>query len=187
MEPPLPPSTPPPVPPIPPTPPPAAPAPTPPPATPAPTPVPRRGWWSRNWFWFVPTGCLSLLALFALFIGGIVFMVFGAMKHSDVYKDALARAKRNSEVRRALGSRIHDGMFPSGKTNVEGGSGEADLTITISGSKGKGTLYVVAKKTAGQWHYTTLSVKTAGGDEIDLNATSEPSNDSEEEKSEEDE
>jgi hypothetical protein len=31
-------------------------------------------WWSRNWKWFVPVGCLSLILLFCAFIA----VVFGA-------------------------------------------------------------------------------------------------------------
>jgi hypothetical protein len=130
--------------------------------------APRRGWWSRNWKWFVPTGCLSLFVLFLAFIGSILLLVFGAMKSSDVYKTALARARSDTRVRHALGPDIRDGMFPSGKTNVTGPSGEAELAITISGAKGKGTIYVIATKSAGEWHYSKLLVKTADGETIDL-------------------
>ena len=60
-------------------------------------------------------------------------------------------------------------MFLSGKTNVNGASGEADLAIPVSGPKGKGTLYVVAAKSAGRWSYTTLVVEVAKtGGRIDL-------------------
>ena len=117
------------------------PPPPPPPSTPAPPSVPqpqRRGWWARNWKWFVPTDCLMMLVLFAAFITSIVLLVFGAMKSSDVYKTAVARAKADGRVRHALGSDIHDGIFPSGKTNVTGPSGEAKLAISIFGSQRQG-------------------------------------------------
>ncbi|MGH8102718.1 MAG: cytochrome c oxidase assembly factor 1 family protein [Chthoniobacterales bacterium] len=129
-----------------------------------------RGWWSRNWMWFVPTGCFSLLVLFAIFVAGIVVIVFGALKSTDVYKTAVARAKANIEVRAALGDDVHPGILLSGNTNVSGGSGQADLSIPISGSKGKGTIYVVATKSAGEWNYSQLVVKTEGGETIDLAA-----------------
>jgi len=116
----------------------------------------------------VPTGCLGLFALFAVFVTCIVLVVFSAMKSSDVYKTALARAKADSRVKHALGANIHDGMFPSGKTNVSGPSGEAEFAISISGRKGKGTIYVVATKSAGEWQYSKLIVKTDSGETIDL-------------------
>jgi Cytochrome oxidase complex assembly protein 1 len=129
---------------------------------PPPIPPPARGnWWTRNWKWFVPTGCLTILALFLAFIALIAIIVFSAMKSSDVYKDALAKAKAEPAVIEALGSPIQDGMFVSGNTKVDGGSGEANLAIPISGPKGKGTLYVVAIKSVGFWNYSSLVVEVA--------------------------
>ena len=56
-----------------------------------------------------------------------------------------------------------------GKTNVNGSSGEADISVPISGPKGKGTLYIVAKKSAGEWTYEQLVVELAkGGQRINL-------------------
>jgi hypothetical protein len=126
-------------------------------------------WWGRNWKWFVPTGCLAMLLLVAAFVAFIIAIVFGAMKSSDVYKTALARAKTDPRVIAALGSPIEAGFFVSGKTNVSGSSGNADLTIPISGPKGKGTIYFVASKFAGEWTFSKLVVdleKT--GQRIDL-------------------
>ena len=129
----------------------------------------RPGWWSRNWKWFVPLGCLSMMVLIVLFIAGIMMIVFGAMKSSDAYRTAVSRAKANPEVVSALGTPIEEGFFVSGKTNVNGSSGEADLTIPISGPKGKAKIYAVATKRAGRWNYSTLEVEIAGRDErIDL-------------------
>ena len=145
-----------------------------PPASGATPPPLRRSWWSRNWMWFVPTGCLAMLVLFAVFIGGIVMVVFGAMKSSDAYKTAVARARANPEVVAALGTPIEEGLFVSGKTNVEGSSGEADLTISISGPKGKAKLYAIATKSAGRWTYSTLEVAIDGRDDrINLLAQTE--------------
>jgi formylmethanofuran dehydrogenase subunit D len=129
---------------------------TPPPSIPS---QPTGNWWTRNWKWFVPTGCLTIIILFAAFIGLIVMIVFSTMKSTDVYSDALARAKAEPAVIEALGSPIKDGMFVSGSTNVNGASGEANLAIPIYGPKGEGTLYVVAKKSVGSWNYSNLVVE----------------------------
>ena len=127
---------------------------------PPPLPLqPRGNWWTRNWKWFVPTGCFTILILFAAFITLIVMIVFSAMKSSDVYKDALKRAKAEPAVIEALGSPIKDGMFVSGSTNVNGASGEANLAIPTYGPKGEGTLYVVAEKSVGAWNYSNLVVE----------------------------
>ena len=91
------------------------------------------------------------------------------MKQSDVYKLAVARAKSDARVTAALGTPISEGWLLSGKTSMTGGSGEADLTIPISGPKGKADIYAVATKSGGQWNFSKLSVKIAKtGETIDL-------------------
>ena len=94
-----------------------------------------------------------------MFAGSIVVIVFSAMKSTDVYKEALARAKADPAVIEALGSPIKDGFFFSGNTNVNGASGESNLAIPISGPKGKGTIYVSADKSLGRWNYSGLVVE----------------------------
>jgi hypothetical protein len=137
-------------------------------------PPPRPSWWSRNWKWFVPVGgcggCLFFILIGVVFFSSILFAVFGALKSSDVYKTALGRAKANPQVVAALGTPIEDGMLVSGNTNTNGASGHADLSIPISGPKGKGTIYAVAEKSAGQWSYSRLEVEIDKTKErIDLN------------------
>jgi hypothetical protein len=137
------------------------------------TPVqtqPRPGWWNRNWKWFVPTGCcLTPLVAGGAFLAFIILVVFGAMKQSDAYKMAVARAKADSRVVTALGTPIAEGWWLSGNTNVNGSSGDADISIPISGPKGKGTIYAVATKSAGEWTYSKLQVKIdSTGETIDL-------------------
>jgi hypothetical protein len=109
----------------------------------------------------VPAGCFSILVFFVAFVGSIALIVFGAMESTDVYKEALARARVNSGVIEALGSPITEGFLVSGNTNVNGASGEANLSIPISGPKGKGTIYVAANKSLGRWNYTGLIVEIA--------------------------
>jgi hypothetical protein len=124
-------------------------------------PTPRRNWWKRNWKWFVPLGCFSIALLFVVFIGSVVVIVFSAVKSTDVYKDALTRAKSHPAVIEALGSPVTEGFFVSGSTNVNGASGEANLAIPVSGPKGKGTIYVAAKKSLGRWEYSGLVLEIA--------------------------
>jgi hypothetical protein len=104
-------------------------------------------------------GCLSSLVLLVAFVGSIALIVFSAMKSTDVYKEALARTKANPAVIEALGSPITEGFLVSGNTNVNGASGEANLSIPISGPNGKGTVYVAASKSLGRWNYSGLVVE----------------------------
>ncbi len=109
----------------------------------------------------MPVGFLSMVVLFVAFVGSIALIVFSAMKSTDVYKEASARAKANPVVISALGSPITEGFLVSGNTNVNGASGEANLSIPISGPNGKGTIYVAANKSLGRWNYSGLIVEIA--------------------------
>jgi hypothetical protein len=124
-------------------------------------PTSRPNWWKRNWKWFVPLGCFGIAVLFVVFVGSVVLIVFSAVKSTDVYKDALARAKAHPAVIEALGSPVTEGFLVSGNTNVNGASGEANLSIPIAGPKGKGTIYVAARKSLGQWNYLGLVFEIA--------------------------
>jgi hypothetical protein len=90
-----------------------------------------------------------------------MLIVFSAVKSTDVYKDALARAKVHPAVIDALGSPITEGFLVSGNTNVNDASGGANLSIPIAGPKGNGTIYVAARKSLGQWNYSGLVVEIA--------------------------
>ncbi|HEY0511769.1 MAG TPA: cytochrome c oxidase assembly factor Coa1 family protein [Thermoanaerobaculia bacterium] len=121
-----------------------------------------RSWWQRNWKWLVPAGCLALLAVFAVFVLSIVVLAFSVIRHTDVFRQAVARAEANPQVRADLGEPIREGWWISGKVNTSGSSGDADLAIPLKGARKDGTLYAVARKSAGRWTYDTLEVAVDG-------------------------
>jgi len=133
------------------------------------TVAPRPNWWQRNWKWFVPTGCVTALVLFAAFFFSIVFFVFSVIRHTDVFKEALDKAKANPQVQAELGEPIREGWWVQGRVNTVGPSGQADISIPLKGSRKNGTVYAVASKTAGKWTYERLEVAVDGREErIDL-------------------
>ena len=91
------------------------------------------------------------------------------MKSSEPYKEAMVKAMAHPQVRAELGVPVADGFFVSGNISTAGTSGQASLDIPISGPKGKGDIYVEAKKSGGTWTYTTLEVAIEGKpDRIEL-------------------
>lgn len=138
------------------------------PQGPLPT-TPTPSWFARNWKWVVPLGCLSMIAAFVVFLAGIFLVVFGLLRSSDVYQHALERASTNEAVVEALGEPIEPGWYLTGSINVQGPSGDADISIPIAGPKGKGAIYASATKKAGLWSYSILEVEIEGRDDrIDL-------------------
>jgi len=139
-------------------------------AMPPPLPVIQRsGWWSRHWKWAVPVLSAVLLAFFTAAVLLFMSALFGMIKSSDAYQQALQQAQRNPAVVAALGEPVEEGWLVMGNISVNGPSGEASLQIPISGPKGEGDVYVEATKSAGQWNYKTLLVRVDGAKEsIDL-------------------
>src|SRR5580658_396624 len=145
------------------------------PQTPVPapslTPAPRKSWLARNWIWLLA----AVFACGLLFVIGIVTLFLGAIRGSDVAKEAFARAQSNAQVAQRLGAPLSEGWLIGGSINVSMGSGDADLTVPISGPKGKGTVYVTGQKAAGTWTYSLMQAAIDGsGERIDLLAHAAP-------------
>lgn len=126
------------------------------------TPAPPRSWWQRNWKWGGPAGCLTILALVAVLMASIALFVFTMIRHTDVFREAIARAEANPQVRAELGEPIREGWWVMGQVRTTGPSGNASLSIPLKGSRKDGTLYAVAHKSAGRWTYDTLEMAVEG-------------------------
>jgi hypothetical protein len=148
-------------------------------ATPLPNPPAQppkpKNWLQRHWLLAIIGGCFVLMLLFAGFIAALLTVVEGAIKNSDAYTQALAQARSSPLVIEKFGQPLQPGWFISGNIQVSGPSGNADISIPISGPKAKGTIYAVAKKSAGKWHFDTLEVEAEGEPKrINLLATPAP-------------
>jgi hypothetical protein len=125
----------------------------------------RRSWLGRNWGKLLAAAFLCMV----LFVAAILTLVVGAIRGSDVAKEAVTRAQSNALLAQRLGNPISEGWFVGGSINVQPGSGDADLSVPISGPKGKGTVYVKAQKSVGVWAYSFMVATIEGStDKIDL-------------------
>ena len=127
-----------------------------------------RSWWSRNWKWVVPVGCLTPLLLVGGCVAGIVFFVFSAIKGTDLYEDAVVRAQNDPRVVEALGGPVEAGWWVTGSVNVEGHRGTADFSVPLLGTRKRGTLDVAGTRDGGEWNYSTLRVRVEDGPVIEL-------------------
>ena len=107
--------------------------------------------------------------LILTFIAGVFWIVEASFKSSSAYTQALALAQANPQVTGKIGQPLKAGWFATGNINIHNDSGDADITIPISGPTGKGWIYAVAKKQAGVWRFETLKVEIDGQpDQINL-------------------
>lgn len=122
-----------------------------------------------NWKWVVPLGCFGGLVLMAGFIASIFIIVFSLLKNSDVYQDSFQKASTHPTVTEKIGTPIEEGWYVLGNISTSNSSGNADLTIPITGPLGGATIYVIAHKRAGDWVMTVQDVKIEStGEVIDL-------------------
>ncbi len=114
-------------------------------------------------------GCLAVGAIFLLVvgcIGGIFFFIMGQFRSSPVYVQALKAAQSDPRVVAQLGTPIQAGWLITGSLEEQGLSGDANLSIPISGPRKSGTLYAAARKGDGIWQFYTLAVQVDGQDQI---------------------
>jgi len=122
----------------------------------------KKSWLEQNPSWKIPLGFLTLIFLIALFFAIVITVVTASFRSSDVCKQALAQATSNSQVRELIGEPLKPARLISGQLNVSGSTGNANLSIPISGPRGKGTIRAVANKTGGIWRFTCLQVSVDG-------------------------
>jgi hypothetical protein len=127
--------------------------------------VDNRSWWSRNWKWLLPSGCLTLLIVFGLFIGSLFYGVTSMMKNSDVYVHSLTVVKENEKVISLIGKPIDADGMTFGNISTSNNSGEADLTIPVKGTRGKGSIHVIAHKENNVWNYQLMEFYADGSND----------------------
>jgi Cytochrome oxidase complex assembly protein 1 len=119
----------------------------------------------KNRTWVIVIAVVAgILVLVVLSVGGLLAVIFAAMRSSEPYQHAVEVIDRDPRAAAVLGAPVTTGWFFSGNIDVSGGGGNADLAIPVSGSRHKGTIEVVAKKSAGRWTYQTLELKVDGQD-----------------------
>ena len=126
------------------------------------------GWFEKNWKWVVPIGCIGLgvLTFFGLIIGGAGFLVSTVNERTrgaSYYKEAMEIATSHPAVIERLGEPVSDSFFVTGSVSETPPGGEAELATTLKGPNGKGKLYIVADKSAGEWTLERLSFDPKDG------------------------
>jgi len=109
----------------------------------------------RVWGWVgagLYIGGISFVAAFLFFIGGI-------MKGTDAYQISFDQIIHNPQVIGAIGEPIEPGFFVSGKVNIQGQTGYADISYSLTGPKAEATAYVRAEKEMGQWLFQRIIVE----------------------------
>jgi hypothetical protein len=121
-------------------------------------PMQQKGWFSRNWKWLLPVGCLVPLMCCGGFGAVTYFGVTTMIQSSVPFKEAMEKVNQSPEVAKLIGTPASPTIGVSGNFNETNGSGTADFTVPLKGKKGAGTLHVVAHATGGKWEFSKIDV-----------------------------
>lgn len=118
----------------------------------------------RKWAKWGVVLLLAWAALAVLFVVGILSM----LKGSDAYQLAQARLDADVRIAAIVGRSFSTGI-PSGSIQTSGPDGSASLSFSVEGPKGKGQVFVEARKRLGQWTIQRMAFEEDGsGRRLDL-------------------
>jgi hypothetical protein len=130
--------------------------------------APQRSWWSRNWKWAAPVGCLGLIGSCGCLTVALIALGFASAKSSTPYEQALSIAKSDSEVQATLGQPIESSFSMQSSIRMGDGQSTAEFSVPLHGSKTDGVLRIEATKSGKDWEYQVLQVEVPGQEPIDL-------------------
>ena len=124
-----------------------------------------RGWWSRNWKWFVPTIFLCLILMCGGCLTGIAALFVGYLRHIDPYVTTMNKIQADKQAQDAFGQPIRDDswfpvMTPDGDN--------LDIRWDLSGPKGKGKAHVKARMSNGKFETVVMDVVLPDGKKLML-------------------
>jgi YD repeat-containing protein len=113
-----------------------------------------------------------VLAGFAL-----LYLYAYRLRASPAFATAMKLVSQSAEAKVALGEPIRVGLGVRGTLNDSLASGYAILAASVSGPKGKGTLYVVANRLGSDWDIEREALQTGNGSRrIDLTPPTQQQN-----------
>lgn len=130
-----------------------------------------RGWFPRNWKWFIPSTFTLVVVLAAIAVFGYVQVRSYRYRQNPAYQAALAEVQANKQVQDLLGEPILDSDWnPQGAIELRDNSslGEARFNFTVSGPKGHADVAAEGRMVDAEWALTRLELITQDGERIRL-------------------
>jgi hypothetical protein len=108
------------------------------------------------------------LIIWVVVIGGVSALAFSIpriMKSSDAYQMTMEAIRADQRVKDAIGDDLTDSFWIGGSVSVDAnGTGDAQLSIPIQGSKGSGNAMSHAVRRGGIWTMRLLVVTVDGSE-----------------------
>lgn len=96
---------------------------------------------------------------------GLAFGVMSALKNSLTYALTMQQVRSSATAKAALGDNIEAGFWVNGNISIDiDGSGDAQLSIPLTGSKGSGRVVSRGVRTNGIWDLRLVLLQVDGSD-----------------------
>ena len=109
----------------------------------------------------------AIILLFVCVVIGFVGFVFSLLKNSDINKMSVATIMNSNQVRKLIGTPMHQGMMVTGHIKLSNDDGSADISGSIVGTISSVDYKVRGIKSAGIWRIQSLNV-THNGTRIEI-------------------
>lgn len=126
--------------------------------------IKQKSWWKRNWKWVVPVSGIILIS-FAIFfssgMGGIATDLAQAYADTELYKEALEKAKSDERVQELLGEiePIDKLAILEGEVHYTNNHQTVNSTIRLKGTKGKARMDITADRINDEWNYNKINIR----------------------------
>ena len=130
-------------------------------------PPKQRGWWSRNWLWFVPT---LLLVLIVAGGGGVYWLLFVRVYNLKECRSAMQAIQADNNVQASLGQPIQPIYWPSQEAapSAQTDQSRIDIRWSIEGPKGRAKAHTLVEQRQGQWQTVIVEVILTDGKKISI-------------------
>jgi hypothetical protein len=132
--------------------------------------VAEKSWWKRNWKWFVPiSGIFMICIVFVSGIDGSLTDYAQAYTDASLCQTAIDTANKNERVIDVLGhlEPIDKLAILEGNARYSNNNHMVNLTVRVTGNKGKAKMDVAAEKHGENWTYKNIKLRIKDtGEEI---------------------
>lgn len=137
---------------------------------------PKKGWFARSWWWFLPLVILGPFVCCCGTCGGCMYLGLQQMEKLPPYQDTLAAANGNAQVQAELGTPLEAAsLFETASSggqfeyNQTGGGESLVASVPVTGPLGSGVMHIEATSSGTTWTYTRREIVVNGsGTVIDL-------------------
>jgi len=133
--------------------------------------IEQKKWWKRNWKWLVPISAIIMISLVIFFssgMDGIATDLAQAYADTELYENALKKAKSDKKVMELLGEiqPIDKLAILEGQVEYLNQNKTVNSSIRIVGTKGKASLDISADRLNNDWNYTKINVRIKNPPEL---------------------